>query len=219
MFRNAFSRYRSWYCNVGGGSGPEDGYTYGIGCLLRADLVLTAQHVWSEIQQKYKWPVVLKRDGLFRCETAFESHEQDILLLRCLEKLGGRSDSLPTEFPRLSDKTMFMGDGVGFISQLKLNDTLETQTLHTCFSQGYVSFMLEEPIVRYAITSTVIQKGFSGSPVFYEDASLAGVLVHTVSFRADFENPRAPIYVLPVVSPIFTVRNELQRVIDERRDA
>jgi len=71
----------------------------------------------------------------------------------------------------------------------------------------------EGSAVRYVLSSTVMQKGFSGSPVFYDDASLAGVLVRTVSFRADLENPGAPIYVLPVAAPIFPVQNELRKVI------
>jgi len=55
----------------------------------------------------------------------------------------------------------------------------------------------------------------SGSPVFRPDGSLVGVFVRTISFRADFENVRAPIYLLPVVAPIFPFVAQLEKLLAE----
>jgi len=202
-------------CSVGGGSGANDGQLHGMGCLLTSDYVLTARHVWTTIQDRYRWPVVLKHDGLFRCQIVFESEVQDLLFVRAIERVGESSARPPpSEYPSYSDRRMFIGDEVGFISRLMVPDTVESATQYTCFSHGYVSFMLRDSGegTRFAISSTLIQEGFSGSPVFYQDSSLAGVLVQTISFRPDFHNPRAPLYTLPVVSPIDTVMEQISAI-------
>lgn len=217
MFQSACAKYWNWQCSIGGGSSSHAGKIFGMGCLLSENYILSARHVWTGIQREYEWPVILKYDGLFKCEIAFESEEQDVILLKTVQKVKETSSGQPTGSPKLSRKKMSVGDSVGFISHLKLFDVQNVKRGHTCFSHGYVAFFLQNtsPGVRYAISSTVIQKGFSGSPVFYADCSLSGVLVETVSFRADLHEEGAPIYKLPVVAPIFPIFDQLSSIVSQ----
>ena len=54
-----------------------------------------------------------------------------------------------------------------------------------------------------------MQKGSSGSPVFLPSGLIVGILVESLSFRADFHDLNTPIHVLPVISPIRPVFQEL----------
>jgi hypothetical protein len=226
MFASSASHFFDCSCIVGGGcnGNPPVGIMHGIGCLLDKSHVLTAAHCWTRVKEKYEWPAVGTLDGLFRCEVAFQSEEFDILLLRLLELVKASPSSLalkqPESYAQLGDDQIFLGSQVGFISRLKLQNTLDDTSTHTHFSAAFVSMMLPgstargmQNYPRFALSGTVMQKGFSGSPVFLPSRSIVGVLVESVSFRANFDDANAPIYVLPVISPIRPVISGLRDAV------
>jgi hypothetical protein len=61
-----------------------------------------------------------------------------------------------------------------------------------------------------------MQKGFSGSPIFLPSGLVVGVLVQSLSFRADFDDLNAPIYVLPVISPIKPMIHSLREALQTK---
>jgi hypothetical protein len=171
------------------------------------------------VQDKYEWPAVVTLDGLFRCDVAFYSEESDILLLRLLERVRKSPTSLeqPERYAQLGDDQIFLGSQVGFISQLKLHKTLDETSTRSHFSATFVSMLLpgkNATHVRFALSGTVMQKGFSGSPVFLPSGSIVGVLVESLSFRANFDDENAPIYVLPVISPVRPVIHALRSALE-----
>ena len=189
-----------------------------MGCLLNASHVLTARHVWRGIQNKYSWPVVLKFDGLFRCEVAFESREHDIMVLRTIHKLDDAQLSAPAEYPALSDHPLDIGASVGIISALHLMASPTERNRYTAFASGSVAFFLppeKGSAAAYVLSGCVVQKGMSGSAAFRPDGSLVGVFIQTFSFRADYEDARAPIYTLPVISPIRPVQSSILTAISQ----
>src|SRR4051812_24450569 len=87
MFADACRAYWQLNCQVGGGSRSVEGNLHGMACLLDNRHVLTARHVYTETQARYSWPVVLKHDGLFRCELALESAAYDLMVLRTTQQI------------------------------------------------------------------------------------------------------------------------------------
>lgn len=209
MFQEACKQYWNLSCGVGGGTHTTKGKLHGKGCLLTPNHVLTAQHVWEGIRGRYSWPVVLKFDGLFRCEAVFEAPQQDMLILKATEQLDGTRTGESPKYPVISDQVLGNGASVGIMSSLHLMETPSESNTYTAFASGSVAFM-QPPDgklgVSFALSGCVVQKGMSGSPAFRPDGSLVGVFVQTVSFRADYEDPRAPIYTLPVIAPISPIR-------------
>lgn len=220
MFKSSAAHFFDCRCSVGGGrygSHPV-GKLHGMGCLLDKSHVLTAAHCWTSVKDKYEWPAVATLDGLFRCDMAFYSEESDILLLRLVDLVQESPSSLkqPERYAQLGDDQIFLGSQVGFISQLTLHNTLEDTSTRTHFSAAFVSMLIPgrgEAHARFALSGTIMQKGFSGSPVFLPSGSIVGVLVESLSFRANFHDANAPIYVLPVVSPIRPVIHGLRAAL------
>ena len=102
-----------------------------------------------------------------------------------------------------------------------LYKTIEDRILHSYFAAAFVSMMLRDGdggMMRYTLSGTVMQSGFSGSPVFRTDGRIVGVLVQSQSFRADFDNANAPIYVLPIVSPILPLKAEIESVFSTNKE-
>jgi hypothetical protein len=223
MFEVAAKKHYRWKCGVGGGTDANDGGSYGMGCVLDSRHVLTARHCWSGISNKYSWPIALRTDGLFRCEVIFESIPHDILILRSTNKIvmgPGAESTLRSfaEYPVLSKKQIFLGSSVGFMSNLQLYKSADDTELHPHFAAGFVSMILPErngKALRFALSSTVIQSGFSGSPVFTTDGSIVGVVVERQSFRADYADVTAPIYTLPVISPICHLAHEIESAMSK----
>jgi hypothetical protein len=218
MFEAACRDYLLWQCSVGGGSSQEKGKLHGMGCVLDSSHVLTARHVWTQIEKNYSWPVVLKFDGLFRCEIALESVAHDIMVLRTAAKLEAVQMETPTTFPSLSSSLLFIGASVGFISALRLHESFQKSTRHTYFGSGSVAFLVcptDDLAATYALSGCVVQKGMSGSPVFRPDGSLVGVFIETLSFATDILDPASPMYLLPVVSPIRPLLSQIQTLLSE----
>ncbi len=192
------------------------GRIYGMGCVLDELHVLTAYHCWSSISDKYDWPVVLRLEGIFRCEVVFKSVNDDIAVLRCVERLDDRTRGTFKDFPKFSEKNLFLGTSVGFISRLSLHSSFDESTSHTHFANGTVSMLMpnkENTGIQYTISSTVIQKGFSGSAVFRTNGEIVGVVVQMISFAADISECNSQIFVLPVVAPVRPLIEEISSAI------
>jgi hypothetical protein len=196
----------------------EEGKLHGMGCVLDARHVITARHVYKEIQNLYSWPVILKHDGLFKCEIVLDSAAYDIMVLRTVELVAESDHPAPEAYPELSEKLPFVGMNVGLISSLQLYQTIEDSTMHTYFASADVAFFQrgdEGKGISFALSGCIIQKGFSGSPVFRSDGSLIGVLIQALSFRAEFHDTKAPIYTLPVMSPIAPLHCQISALLRE----
>ena len=59
----------------------------------------------------------------------------------------------------------------------------------------------------------VVQRGFSGSAVFLQDGSVVGVLVQCISFPIDLENLSWGRYVLPLISPVYEIRDQIAELL------
>jgi len=211
MFTSAANKYFNWSCSVGGGSSTAKGRIHGMGCVLDDYHVLTADHCWSTISNRYTWPVVGRNDGLFRCEIAFRSLEADILVLRAIEKIDDRIINTFNEYPTFSQKPASLGSSVGFMSRLSLDESS-----HSHFAMGVISMYLpseNSEALNFALSSTVIQHGFSGSAVFLPDGTIIGVLIQSLHFIANKTDPNAPWYVLPIVAPIRPLINDINAVL------
>jgi Trypsin-like peptidase domain len=221
MFTSSAAHFFDCTCSVGGGryGKPAVGRMHGMGCLLDKSHVLTAAHCWTGVQDEYEWPAVATLDGLYRCDVAFYSEESDILLLRLLERVLKSPTSLeqPERYAQLGDDQIFLGSQVGFISRLTLHKTFDETSTRSHFSAAFVSMLVpgkNATQVRFALSGTVMQKGFSGSPVFLPSGSIVGILVESLSFRANVDDENAPIYVLPVISPVRSVIHALRSVLE-----
>jgi hypothetical protein len=99
------------------------------------------------------------------------------------------------------------------MSRLVLPTSEDDGKGHSHFAAGFVSMLWpgkDAGCLRFALSGTVVQPGFSGSPAFRADGSLVGVIVETITFRTDFNNINAPIHVLPIVSPIFPLLKQIE---------
>lgn len=220
MFQVAATDHYSWNCSIGGGSASSRGNLYGIGCVLDNIHVLTARHIWFSIKDKHEWPTVLRHDGGFRCEVVFESTEYDIMVLRAVASIDKRNSEPFKKYPIFSDEHIHLGSSVGFMSRLHLIKNDE-QVSFTHFAFATVSLIVppeNDHAMQFALSSTVTQEGFSGSPVFRADGSIVGVLTGGMSFRADFYNLAAPIHTLPLISPILPLIQQLEAVIKSGRN-
>jgi hypothetical protein len=220
MFERAAQMHFGCNCKVGGGSqhNVNVGQSHGMGCALDAKHALTAAHCWTGVDDRYDWPIVLRPDGLFRCEIVFENAEADVMILRSVEPLPVNSKYLRqiTHYPTISPAPISLGTEIGFVSRLSLHDSIEDVSTHTHFAHGFISMMLPSEKgngMRFAVSGTVMQKGFSGSAVFLPDGSIVGVLVESLSFRANFHDEHAPIYILPMMVPILSLIDDFNRVL------
>ena len=216
MFECAARKFFDWTSSVGGGSPTIKGKLHGMGCVLDKHHTITAYHCWSSIASRYKWPVVFRSDGIFRCEVVFKSIDNDIAILRSKEPIEDRVLMEFNEYPIISEKPFFLGSTLGFMSSLTLYESVNKKNLHTHFAMGVVSMLLpskNSKATNYVMSSTVIQKGFSGSAVFRPDGGIVGIIIETLSFRADIFNTEAPLYVLPVVSSIWPLIDDIKTIL------
>lgn len=216
MFEESTKLHFLIKCSVGGGSHNIKGKLHGMGCLLDEHHVLTAWHVWREIRQEYTWPVVLKYDGLYKCEIVFEQQDADLLVLKTTEKLVDVESSPPGRYPKVSVNTPFIGKTVGYLASLQIREP-DMKEGYTYFSMSCLSMFMRDPpgkAVHIAMTGGLIQKGFSGGVVFEESGDVLGVLIQSLRFSLDPDSPTSSITTMPIMSALFPYRDEIVSLLD-----
>jgi hypothetical protein len=220
MFQAAATNYSTWYCSVGDGSINTKGLLYGGGCTIDNIHILTARHVWFDVANKHDWPMVLKQDGTFRCEVAFESSEYDIMLLRAVARISEKVPNAIDTYPIFSDAPLHLGMSVGFMTRLRGHKPTGEQFSRAYFASATVSVNLPAENGRasqFALSGAAGQVGWSGSPVFRPDSSIVGVLTGGWPLREDLNDLTSPISTLPLVAPIFPLIEYLKVAIIESR--
>jgi S1-C subfamily serine protease len=218
MFSNACRFYWDLVCNVGGGSPTIEGKLHGKGCLLSPNYAITALHTVTKMLQQYKWPLIMKSDGVFKCDVVLQSSELDIALLKTTEKIKDIKRDQPLSYPTIASSNPSLGLSVGFIGVVTLEGETKNER-HTTFSQASTSyFFLEEQSkgLRYALTGGFIQQGFSGGPVFAANSELIGLLVMAQRFALDMEHPLASIYNIPVMSPLAPLKKDIDMILSSK---
>jgi hypothetical protein len=216
MFEQAARQHSKWNCSVGGRA------TVGMGCFLSDEIVLSAAHVLSGVERSSDSPCVVHTSGVFRCEILREWSDWDIILLRTVERIKDPAvtktpNAPPEPYPKLSQEKMYIGREVGMFSRLRLADQQGDHGSVSIFTSGRVSLGRypkdENQKLMYGLSNTVVQRGFSGSAVFLENGSVVGVLVQTLTFPIDRQNLSFGRYAIPLVSPLYEIREEIGRLL------
>ncbi|MDX6289986.1 MAG: Trypsin-like peptidase domain [Blastocatellia bacterium] len=209
MFLESAKLHFSTQAHVGGSSANKNAIMYGKGCWLSKTHLLTACHIWRQVRQEYDWLVAIRYDGLYKCAIVFESAEADLLLLKIDKKLADADLSIPQQYPPLSSRKSFLGQTVGYIASLKI--PANENSGHTYFSMASVSMLMDggQGVLRFALTGGLIQKGFSGGPVFEQNGDVVGILIQSLQFPLDPKDPRSSIAIVPIMSPVFPFRDVL----------
>ncbi len=205
---------------VGGGSSSVKGKLHGSACLLTPTTLVTARHVWSEIANRYDWPVVQKHDGLFHCEKVHEDDAADILFLKTTDKIAECDLGAPTYYPTLHPNIPSFGLSVGFLTAIRLHDEPGgPKSRYTAFSSASVSMLVSgrgpNRPPRFALDGGISQKGSSGGAVFTPNGAIVGVIVESWQFSADFDHPLPAIVTLPVMSPLYRFREIIDKIKKE----
>ena len=198
MFVDACKQYWPLSCHVGS---SESGAS-GLGCALSPAFVLTAHHVY----QGNGPPVVVNTGGLWRCSVVREWVEDDLALLRKEEKIKTAGADPVGTFPGWSTRMPSLGQSLGFLASLR------GPRLRTYFGQGHIAFFDGEEGLRFGLAGALVQRGFSGGPVFDPDAKLVGVLVEAYQFPTNLEPPT--LVSMPLFSPIARIAPQLQQLVD-----
>lgn len=218
MFTNACRFYWNLVCSVGGGSTTIKGKLHGKGCLLSPNHAITALHTVTDMFQRYTWPLLMKHDGLFKCEVVLESKGLDVALLKTTEKIEDFTLDQPLGYPTIFSSNPFLGLSVGFIGVISLEGETENER-HTTFSQASTSYFFgdkQSDGLRYALTGGFVQKGFSGGPVFGTNSELIGLIVMSKRFALDMEQPLASLYNLPVMSPLSSLKKDIEIIVGSK---
>jgi hypothetical protein len=216
MFADSAKLHFLTCCDVGAGSRDVRGQIFGKGCWLSETHVLTALHVWREIRDEYEWPVAIRYDGLYRCEVVFEQADADLLVLEAVAKLEHADIAQPAKYPGISSNQPFLGKTVGYLASLKVPKGGVTDH-HTYFASACVSMFMKtgsSKALYLALTGGLIQRGFSGGPVFEENGNVVGILVQSLRFPVDLDNPMLSIATMPIMSALFPHRNEIISLVN-----
>lgn len=208
MFVSTCSLFWPLRCNVGGGN-QSAGKMHGMGCAISKKGVLTARHVYA--QDCYEWPVVLHDEGLWRCKVVQEWPDLDLALLEKDELVHEAALEKPTLFPEFHPGVLQLGQSLAYLAWLSTRAENGTERSVTYFGQGHVAFFDGEKEPSFALAGGVIQKGFSGGPVFSASGQLAGVLVRSFQFIANLSHPVPQPISIPIVSPVSPVADFLSR--------
>ncbi len=213
MFKDACHQYWDLRCEIGGGSKDIAGKLFGKGCLLTPDVILTARHVFSSVARNYDWPVVLKHDGLFKCDVIYDSKDSDICIYHAAIKLRDVVEmDTPRSFPTLYSQKPFLGLQVGYFGTLRSEDEKGEERAMTSFSAAFISFMVpDSKPIRFGLNGGVIQRGFSGSPVFTAKGDLVGVIVQSMKYCTDYDQPLGSVHTFSIISPIMNYHDEIAK--------
>jgi hypothetical protein len=219
MFENAARKNFQWSCTVGGERDSDRRGRYrifrsGMGCALDDNHVLTARHCWTNLSSKCSWPVVARQDGSFRASVVFESLADDIVLYRLTERFDA-GDERFKDYPRFSKRQLSVGAPVGFFFDLMV---YKLPLVH--FATGAVSMRFPDNNGDkrwFALSCTVVQQGISGSAVFRPDGSIVGVVTNRLSFTTNIGEKSPARYVMPIVSPIGPVRQDIESILSGSR--
>lgn len=217
MFSEAAGLYYGLHCTVCGMVQPGAPAVHGLGCLISPEHLITARHVWREVVQKYDQPVILKRDGLFRCSVVAENADADLIFLKtihCVER--NDSGKPPAEFPPVHPVPPSWGMSVGFLARMSAG-----REVRAAFSMASVSFMDfsgESTRPRFwGLSGGLFQKGALGGPVFTAEGNMVGLIVDSYQFRPDPDHPESPVVLVPVMSPLWPFKEQLNG-LRERTD-
>ena len=216
MFKKACSFYWHLICQIGGGSKSDNRKLHGSGCLLSSEIALSALHILEETSSLYNYPVIFKNDGLYKAKIILELPESDLVLLRCIEQIKSFNLGTAVNFPDLDFPNPTIGTSVGYIAGLHLKDENYIDSRYSFFSQAFISALMKNKKdgISMMLSQGIVQKGFSGSPVFTNDCKLIGILTNTLQFTFNEGHPMPIIYTLPVMSPLSVNKNEIQKYIN-----
>jgi hypothetical protein len=162
-------------------------------------------------------PRVLLDDGLWNCEIAGDWPARDLALLRVtsVAKPLGSSTGKPQRFPQLSERQPSIGETLGYLASLSLNDESGSSSGHTYFGQGHVAFFSQNRghEVVFALAGGAIQKGFSGGPVFAPTGELVGVLVEALEYVPDLSHPFRAASAVAILAPVGPIAKAIANII------
>jgi hypothetical protein len=194
LFSDACRLYWSLKCHVGPAQTAR-----GLGCALTPRHVLTAKHVFGDDPR----PTVASSLGIWSCRVLREWPDADLAVLEQRELLRPADMSEPKRYPEVSSKMPGLGQSLGYLAELHAPKAC------TYFAQGHVAFFQkgEADELLFGLAGGLIQRGFSGGPVFTPAGQLVGVIVQSFQFVADLEH-RA-VVSLPLFSPLARIAGEL----------
>lgn len=215
MFKKACNFYWNLVCQIGGGSKVHKGKLHGSGCLLSSEIALSALHIINETSHLYDYPVILKNDGVYKAKVILEIQQNDVVLLQCVEKIKSADIGTISRYPDLNFPNPFIGTSVGYLAGLHLKDDSYKDSRHTFFSQAFVSALMknENDGISMMLSQGIVQKGFSGSPVFTNECELIGILTNTIQFTFKEGHPMPIIYTLPVMSPLYVNKDKIRKFL------
>ena len=217
MFQHACQLYWPCLCTVGGGDSPVEAKLYAKGCMISSTLATTAHHVVDTMARRYSWPVVVKHDGLHRCEIAQSWPEADIAVLRTVERLEAAELSPPSTYPSEYGPTPTFGMSVGYFGTLVRRDGAGGDASATYFADASVCGLVRSSgeVARWMLSRGFAEGGFSGSPVFRPDGAFTGIVIQSQCWVS--ETPEGAPYpvVVPVMSPLHPIAADLQKLVEQ----
>lgn len=219
MFERSAQLYFEAICSVGAGKNDVESVISGTGCQLSDTYVLTARHVWADKVADFEWPVIHRYDGLWRCESAWESVPLDTLLLRVTDRLVADTKSPPKVFPALASSAARLGMPVAYVSYLRLKHSGDDYDLHRCFCPSAIAYWDlagGTGRVRVALSPAVVQEAFSGAPVFTRRGELLGIIVERCRWMEP-PNGAPSFYTIPLMSPVDSLRDEILRLVQPNK--
>lgn len=216
MFKEAVQLHYSCNCLVGGGTRYTSGHLRNMGCLLDERHVLTARHCWEEISYQYRWPVVLRQDGMFHCEVVFEDARRDVLVLRTTEQISGADVEPVRRYPQLSAEELLLGQAVGFVSSLQMAESAEASVSRRQLVLSYISMFLPDDLngtLQFALAAGAMPSAPVGGSVFLSNGDIAGVIVRYANAANESAEHNPLLPTLPIVAPILPLLKDLRAAL------
>lgn len=212
MFTDAAGMFYGLHCTVCGRVQGGAPVVHGLGCLISPSHIVTARHVWREVGQKYGDPVVLKHDGLYRCDIEAEHADADVVLLKVSTRIDpGHSANPPARYPKVHQTPPSWGMSVGFLARMSAGR--EVRAAFSLASVSFLDFSGEAGRPKFwGLSGGIIQKGAIGGPVFTVEGDLLGLIVDSYPFKPDLDHPESPVIPVPVMSPLWPFRDQVEKI-------